>query len=127
MISKKKRIQVYRTDMNTGVRQRLADGVGELSEDRRLTYREALPSGCRVEVEAGEDQLTIRRYGEAHTTLILRRDERSLTRVETAEGILEIENQTELLELSSECWRVVYRSGELERFQFEWWLKEAEA
>lgn len=131
MISKKKILRAIRTDLNTRESIVMADGICELQDGCRLTYRESGGEDAQVIVEADNRTMKIQRNAEVRTTMLLRLNGFSLTAVETEYGIFEIENKTRRLELSDSQWTVEYDVGGAEaggeRFRIEWFFKEAEA
>ena len=131
MISKAKRVRVIRTDLNTGQKECLSDGIGKIVGGNQLFYTEGGSAGCPVRVEIQSQSITIQRQGEAVTTMFLVLHQRSVSRIQTEFGVFEIGNLTTLLEQTEDCWRVAYEIGEpgqpSDRFQIEWFFKEAEA
>ena len=130
MISKPKQVRVVRTDLNTGRAECLCECACEVVGGNQLFYTEE-PSGCPVRVEIQSQSITIQRQGEAVTTMFLVLHQRSVSRIQTEFGVFEIGNLTTLLEQTEDCWRVAYEIGEpgqpSDRFQIEWFFKEAEA
>lgn len=131
MISKKKILRAIRTDLNTRQAIVMAEGIAELQDGCRLTYRESDDEGTQVIVEADDRTMKIQRQAEVQTTMLLRLNGSSFTAVQTEFGTFEIENRTQRLELSDSCWIVEYELGSseagMERFRIEWFFKEAEA
>lgn len=130
MISKPKQVRVVRTDLNTGRAECLCECACEVVDGNQLFYTEE-PSGCPVRVEIQSQSITIQRKGEAVSTMFLVLHQRSVSRIQTEFGVFEIGNLTTLLEQTEDCWRVAYEIGEAgqpsDRFQIEWFFKEAEA
>ena len=117
MISKQKQVRVVRTDLNTGQTECLCECACEVVGGNQLFYTETEPDWCPVRVEIQSQSITIQR--------------RSVSRIQTEFGVFEIGNLTTLLEQTEDCWRVAYEIGEpgqpSDRFQIEWFFKEAEA
>ena len=109
MISKPKQVRVVRTDLNTGQTECLCECACEVAGGNQLFYTETGPDRCPVRVEIQSQSITI----------------------QTEFGVFEIGNLTTLLEQTEVCWRVAYEIGEpgqpSDRFQIEWFFKEAEA
>ena len=131
MISKPKQVRVVRTDLNTGQTECLCECACEVAGGNQLFYTETGPDRCPDRVEIQSQSRTIQRQGGAVPTMFLVLHQRSVSRIQTEFGVFEIGNLTTLLEQTEDCWRVAYEIGEpgqpSDRFQIEWFFKEAEA